>query len=313
MKQVILFLSMLGAAVGCMDIQLLDEMNRWDTEEIAEMGTDSEPVFDSESKNAPDTAVNGPPPFDTSDINGPVVETICGANERSVDGLCIYEDRVAARIWFATNEPSEATTKDNVGIVLSPKWEKQHEGLILFNTIEKIVTVQFTATDVNHNSTTIQVDVAAQDGYGVRITEVLADCRAAEPDGEFVEISNLGLDDVDLSGWMIDDNGDANGDIFAEGTLLRAGEVAVLATNGFVGAMGRLVPLESSIGSGGLKNSESETVELYDAHGALVDEYVNLTQAPKEGTSYIRRHAALPAGTPNLWIANPSPSPGRVE
>jgi hypothetical protein len=129
----------------------------------------------------------------------------------------------------------------------------------------------------------------------ISITEVLADPEGAEPVQEFVEIANYGDEPVDLSGWMIDDNGDHNGDLLPEGTVLQAGEAALIVQSGFVSPVENLhlINIESSIGSNGLKNSESESVELYDLSGAAVSVFSSRL-TPRQECSIVRRHVAYP-------------------
>jgi hypothetical protein len=141
----------------------------------------------------------------------------------------------------------------------------------------------------------------------VVITEVAADPVGAEPSQEFVEIMNIGSAPVDLTGWMIDDNSDANGDLIAGGAVLGGGEIALLVAPGFDPSSpddpapppdAVIVRLATSIGSNGLKNGDAESVELYDDTGILKSQYRKEAGAPQEGLSAHRRLAEIPFGDP---------------
>jgi hypothetical protein len=113
---------------------------------------------------------------------------------------------------------------------------------------------------------------------------------------------------------MIDDNGDQDGDAIPDGTTLQAGQVGLLVSPDYDPASSDdpapapdalLISLGSSIASSGLKNSEAETVELYDALGGLVSCYQGQVGDPEEGRSAARVSAELPDGDPWAWELDP--------
>jgi hypothetical protein len=208
--------------------------------------------------------------------------------------------------------------------VLSDAQRTTHLAAVTNLSGDADTTLTVRSADINGNEATVTVSVRGTGGVPVVITEVLADPFGEEPSQEFVEIANIGSERADLSSWMVDDNNDQNGDLLPEGTILEAGQVAVLVSLNFVvdaagedpapadGAL--IVYLESSIGSNGLKNSEAETVELYDAAGNLVSAYDGRAGVLGEGISASRAFAELPDGCPEAFAADPSgaSSPGSV-
>ena len=66
-----------------------------------------------------------------------------------------------------------------------------------------------------------------------------------------------------------------------------------------------MIHLDSSIASSGLKNSEAETIELYDEVGGLVSCYQGQTGDPKEGRSAVRIAAELPDDDAEAWELEP--------
>jgi hypothetical protein len=120
---------------------------------------------------------------------------------------------------------------------------------------------------------------------------------------------------------MIDDNGDYDGDLIPDGTALAPGQIGLLVSPDYDPGSAEdpapdpaacLIQLGSSIASSGLKNSEAESVELYDGLGGLVSCYQGQTGDPKEGRSAVRRAVELPDGDPLAWELEPggSSTPG---
>jgi hypothetical protein len=116
---------------------------------------------------------------------------------------------------------------------------------------------------------------------GVVITEIMYNPAGPDgvtsptPIGEWVEICNNGAAAVDVSGWRLDDEDDAGWSAIPSGSVLAAGEVAVLCTNPteFNQAWGSNIrTLKVTWGS--LANTASSTNEvlvLLDGSGAQVD------------------------------------------
>ena len=297
MKNLTCILFIVGAATGCMDVDLLDDM--------VVRATDSDPaVIRSDVVVAEDTDLMtpaaGPPPVDTADIVPPVLVTTCNPFETAVSGTCVIDGRSSLYVRLVTDEAVSITASSETVEILSAPWQLVHELILSKQSTAQQVT--FTIADVNGNVVAVTMDVSEILNPAVVIIEVMADCDGPEPEGEYVKIANVGSVDVDLAGWMIDDNGDQNGDYIPEGTVLATGGVATIAMTGFAAAEAMLIPLESSIGSAGLKNSESESIQLFDGAGETVDEYQNSDQAPKSGVPYMRRHKMLPMSAPGLWI-----------
>lgn len=313
------------AAWGCMDVKLLDNMRIWDSATVSDTvfeETDSKILQDSESQLVVSTAVSDDtdsqvvsalPIQDTEDSLPPNISTTCMPEEKKVGEICITLGLVSDLVRFTTDEPAILSLDTDMNATpISSQWGNTHELLVFSEAQNLSIEISLLVKDINNNAISIDIPLEAKSGIPVVISEVLADCIGDEPDGEFVEIVNLGDTAIDMSGWMIDDNEDVNGDLIPDGTILEPRSVAVIASPGFVGQTGMLILLDSSIGSSGLKNSGSETIELYDADGTLVDAYQNQSLAPKEGQSYVRRFLELPLNSSNAWIAHPQggQSPG---
>ncbi|MBN2717212.1 MAG: lamin tail domain-containing protein [Deltaproteobacteria bacterium] len=292
MKNLIHILIVVGAAMGCMDVNLLDDMVSRD----ADTGI-SDRSLDTGLDTG--TVVLGPPELDTLDLQPPVLVTGCSENEVELTAGCGIDGNASFYLRFSTDEPAMVCGMADTAEVLSDEWATTHE--VVIRKIDVVQQIAISVADVNGNERVVTLDVTAGVNPAIVIIEVLADCFGPEPDGEYVKIANVGNMTVDISGWMIDDNADRNGDVIPEGTLLPAGEMASIAMMGFSGANGLLIPLTSSIGTGGLKNSESESIQLFDVNGVLMDEYLNIVQLPKEGVPFVRRHALLPRFARNLW------------
>jgi hypothetical protein len=292
MKQIPSFLIIMGAALGCMDVNLLDNMVLRDND------TDS-----SELSGEVQTFSTGPPAADTDDLFAPGLETRCVAPEMQSDGACILEGPASVLVRISTDELAVLDVEANIAVRLSDNWVFEHEVILKKENAARTAVIG--VSDVNGNQQTLVVNVGVVKNPTIVITEVMADCVGTEPDCEYVKVMNVGTEDADLSGWMIDDNGDRNGDIIGSdgnGVILGAGTTATVAMDGFETLVDPLIPLSSSIGTGGLKNSASETIQLYTPDGVLIDEYINERMTPREGVPVVRRHRYLMRGATDLWF-----------
>ncbi len=315
------YLTILWAAVaasGCLDLELLDEMRPLDAgtaEGADESGgdpeTDGEGTGDDGNGEGSGDGAGVAPDTDPSDELPPVLTTPdCGPSESLNDQMCVAEAPVSASVRFATDEAAEITISPVEGLragVVSEPWVTAHHLAMTGLVVDNPTQVPIALKDVNGNQQEIVVSVSGSGGPPVAITEVLADPFGPEPGQEFVELVNVGLTDVDLSGWMIDDGGDANGGVFPAGTTLGAGQVAVIVSAAYDSdddsdptpdSAALVIVLEKSVGSNGLKNSEAESIELYDAQGVLVSQYQGQAGTPVEGCSAMRIFAELPDGDP---------------
>ncbi len=315
---------------SCLDLQLLDEMQPLDAGVVETGGgvggtggtDDSDDSDDTSGKTDAENdegGGTGPPAADPDDTEPPSLSAPdCAASERAMDQTCIAEGAVSASLRFATNEPAsiEATSSGTARVgVLSDQWSTSHHIVATDLGKDSETPLSIDMEDATGNAVSIEVLVSGQEGQPIAITEVLADPFGPEPGQEFIEIVNLGQEAVDLSGWMIDDGGDANGDLLPEGTTLEPGQVAVLVSPAYNPTEGQdpspdsaalVVMLETSIGSNGLKNSDAESIELYDAAGILVSQYQGQAGSPVEGSGAIRITAELPDGDPLAFGLDPS-------
>jgi hypothetical protein len=309
----------LVVAGGCVDLGLLDELIPFDAG-----GTDEGADTDADS----DADSEGPPATDADDTAAPALVPIsCASGEDDQEGFCIALGNGAAAIRLKTDEPAAVALTAPEGAraeVVSDPWAVEHLVVAAGLPPSTEATLTISLADVNGNSAEHMLPVTACDGPTVAITEVLADPLGAEPAQEFVEIANYGAAAIDLADWMIDDNGDENGDLLPAGCLIAPGQVALLVDADYdpasaedpAPAAGALVVyLESSIGTGGLKNDEAETVELYDAAGAIVSVYDGRVGKPVEGKSAARIRAEAPDGCPPAFgeATLDPPSPGAAK
>jgi hypothetical protein len=300
------------AAIGCMNLQLLGEMNLFDAGE--EEGVSGSGDSDGDS----DGDTDGPPATDADDAVPPTLITgACGAFESMSDGVCVGAGPASASFRFETNEPAIVTVSSSSSgpaSLITGQWATEHHAaaVLLDEGVASSITLSF--EDINGNADQVIVEVTATGGYPVAVTEILADPAGTEPDQEFVEIHNFGAGAVDLSGWMIDDNGDKDGDVLPAGTTLGAGSTGIIVSPDFDPSTGddpapassaTIIHLDSSIGTSGLKNSSAETIQLWDAAGLLVSEYLGEVGNPKEGKSAARLSAELPDGDEWAWGPDP--------
>jgi hypothetical protein len=274
---------------------------------LADAGID--PMEDHTSSNNENSDGISLPIPDPNDTDPPTLTSPnCASTELSENQICIAVGPISASLRFVTDEQAEISLvleeSARTG-VLSESWTTEHH--VAITALEPTVstTVTLVVKDINENKTEIDISVTGQDGPTIAVTEVLADPNGSEPAQEFVEIMNFGPFPVDLSGWMVDDNGDANGgsNLIADNTVLEPGQVAIVVSASYNPEDGqdpapapsaRIIILNSTVCSNGLKNSEAETVELYDASGRLVSQYRGQAGNPTGGRSAIRLKAELP-------------------
>ena len=325
---------------GCIDLDLLDDMLPADAGSVddhVEKEDRSASAIEEISIAGKETGVLGgtdtfapisvEPETDSADTDPPSLGGIvCSGAERQEGNTCVVEGAVSAWFRFITDEPSEISftaQTEQTGAVLSEPFATEHNMLVTGLLTESESTIFIDVVDINGNRQETQVTLHTTSSPPVLITEVLADPLGKEPDQEFVEIVNLGSLEISLKGWMLDDNGDRNGDIISNDTLLAPGQVALFVAPTYNPNAGldpspdpaaKIIFLETSIGSNGLKNSEAETIELFDANGVLVSSYNGEVGSPKEGASVVRWLAELPDGCPNAFTLAPneSSSPGAI-
>jgi hypothetical protein len=307
-------------ASGCVDLGLLDELVPYDAGGEGGGQTSSDGDTDS------DTDADGPPATDSSDTEAPALAPIsCATGEDAIDGACAAAGSGTAAIRLATDEPAElaATAPDGIRVeVVSDPWAVEHLAIAVGLSASTTSDVVLSIADVNGNAAELPLALSGTEGPAIAITEVLADPLGPEPAQELVEIANYGAVEIDLSGWMIDDNGDYNGDLLPAGSLLAPGGVALLVAPDYDPACAEdpqpapgavIVYLGSSIGTNGLSNETAETVELYDAAGAIVSAYDARLGDPAEGLAAGRLRAEAPDGCPLAFGDAPLAStPGSV-
>ncbi|MEM6472576.1 MAG: lamin tail domain-containing protein [Planctomycetota bacterium] len=74
----------------------------------------------------------------------------------------------------------------------------------------------------------LDVTVNDNDVPSIVISEIMYNPNSAEPLNEWVEIANVGSAPVDLSGWLLDDEDTGNWTEIPDGSVLPAGQVAVI-------------------------------------------------------------------------------------
>ena len=118
------------------------------------------------------------------------------------------------------------------------------------------------------------------------LTEIMFDPAGSEHTDEFVEIYNLSKTEaVDLTGWRLADGSDDDGIVDAgNGLMLQPGQYGVILDADYFGrstTYDQRIPEEallltvdgSTLGSGGLSNSQAETMTLLDAGGRNSAQY----------------------------------------
>ncbi|MDJ0763354.1 MAG: lamin tail domain-containing protein [Myxococcota bacterium] len=313
-----------SAVCGCLDVNLLDEMQP----ATSALDGGNEPGDGSDTENPIDTSDEDEPEADTADSEAPNPQEMqCDAAERRDRYFCIAEGSTSASLRFKTDEPAVVSVivagNERPGI-FSEAWSEVHHVIVGNLAIGVETSIAVEIEDVNTNTRSLDVTVAGLGGPTVVITEILANPLGPEPSQEFVEIANLSRTEaVDISNWMIDDNGDADGDLLPPNTHLMPCQVALLVSPDYSPNEGSdpeaapgtlIITLDTSIGSNGLKNSEAESVELYNASGVLMSQYRGNARAPADGCGTVRITAEAPDGDPDAFAPEPnrSATPGNV-
>jgi len=151
----------------------------------------------------------------------------------------------------------------------------------------------------------------------VAITEVLANPAGPEPAQEFVELRNLGTEDVALAGLRIED-GKGSDDLPAE--TLVAGAYALVVTSAYDPAQGQdpapragtlLLRVDTRIGSDGLSNSgEPVRLMLGDALVSSYGGWIDASSSKWAGRS-AQRLIQTACDRADAWNHTPlEPTPG---
>ncbi len=156
---------------------------------------------------------------------------------------------------------------------------------------------------------TMTAGLAAAIHADIRITEYMY----SGADGEFIEITNLGCQAVDLAGWSFDDSARVPG-TFPIGSIgvLAPGASAIICeanATAFRAAWGldRSTPLVSDLGKPyGNNYGRNDTIVLYDANDAIMDrlDYGDQTfpgSIRTQGTSGWTEYPGLGANDPYAW------------
>ncbi|WP_149494934.1 lamin tail domain-containing protein [Roseiconus lacunae] len=140
------------------------------------------------------------------------------------------------------------------------------------------VSSDLTYQSVDEVSLSVRID--DNDAASVVISEVMYNPAGDEPDGEWIEIANLGPGAVDLSGWQLDDEDPTDWSPIPDVSPLPPGQVAILHNDAVDSADFRdrwSIPPEAMVIGltwGSLSNSPTatnESLELLDATGAVQD------------------------------------------
>ena len=122
--------------------------------------------------------------------------------------------------------------------------------------------------------------ISAGASGGVIFTEIFYNLNGTESGAtEWVEIFNSTNATIDMSGWVYGDSQDNSfAGAFAAGTLLGAGEVAILTfqnADTFRSIWGqdiRVIQIDTAVSLANSPSATNETVALFDGMGNLVDE-----------------------------------------
>lgn len=331
-KQIPIFIITLLYPPCCLNLDLKAEA-RWvdtDSSSTTDLGSPGDGSPDHSTlpgaKTVSDSDEPDPVP-DSRDTLPPTNTRLdCGSSAEVDDHFCVSLGPGGASIRFQTDEAARVEVAGPipvVGRVLSPRWKRHH--WVFFTGIdgEMVCSVEIGVEDINGNRAIYSVSISGVVGHSIAITEILADPLGLEPSQEFIEIYNYGGEVVELSGWMIDDNGDKNGDLLPPSTTLAPNDAAIIVGPKFDSQGGndpppepgtQLIVLEGTIGSSGLKNTAVESIQLYDADGNLVSAYPGGDDVPGEGVSIERVIAELPDDDPLAFRPNPesASTPGRV-
>ncbi len=156
------------------------------------------------------------------------------------------------------------------------------------------------------------------DSGRIIINEILPNPKDSDQKEEFIELKNLGLENVNLGGWKLSDESSRIYTITSKDFTA----VTILAGGFFI------LPREKT--KIALNNTEGDAVKLFQPNGGLVDS-IKYTGSAKENQSYARcpspgaRAPGLPTGSvglptgsaelpdcnSNQWVWTTTPTPGR--
>lgn len=299
--------------LGCMDLDLLDDMRSSD----GGVPTLSENSTKTEGGNG----VPIPEADPTDEIAPNILTSVCREPARLENDICVVEGPISASMRFITDEAATVTLSAQSRadfVSLSEPWSTEHYMVMGVDGVPAQYRID--VSDFNGNTTTAEVTLTGSSGSPVVITEILADPLGAEPAQEYIEVKNLGDDIVDLSGWMIDDNGDRDGDLIPEGTVLSPETVGLIVSDTYNTTSGvdtkpdikaLIIRVNGSLVSNGLKNSVAESVELYDVSGQMVDRYDGSVSLGAEGEALHRHHERIPPLDPNAFGELKPATPGK--
>ncbi|WP_162893143.1 lamin tail domain-containing protein [Microbacterium halotolerans] len=128
---------------------------------------------------------------------------------------------------------------------------------------------------------------AAAADTDIRINEVQSTSETDAPD--FVELTNVGAEPIDISGWILRDDKDDHGGAVADGTTIAPGEFFVIEPKSF----------EDDFGLG-----KNDMARLFTAEEQLVDSY--------EWTEHAASEGRLPDGTGDFVETEPTPGEANV-
>jgi len=319
--QAILVILLIFLLPGCFpDINLRDEIDAGSAGSTSEDGA---------------AGINGPneqgtienPTPDPSDKTPPTIALPAGGcldHEVPQASFCVGVASYGVSIRFGTNEPAKAKASTDTGSL----FEESAYGTSHWIPLGPLTpatgqAISVEAADASGNAARASLDATTDAARpALAITEVLVDPKGPEPAQEFIEVYNFGQETVDLAGWMIDDNGDQNGDLLPAASL-SSGQVGVLVPDSYDESSAEdptpasealVIRVTGSLCSSGLRNDTGETVELYDPAGALVSLFPNTLGKPAEGRSAERLNPFAPDQDPFNWQWNPdgSSTPGKV-
>ncbi|MCC6746441.1 MAG: lamin tail domain-containing protein [Deltaproteobacteria bacterium] len=233
------------------------------------------------------------------------------------------DDCVLVKVWSDEPVDVELAVGGRKGRLVSLAKAEHEFAVGLPQGTEAFVLAQ--ASDAAGNLAEPQLRwVRGESPERVAITEVMPNPAGREPDQEWVELTNLSSDPVDLAGWTIDDGDDGVGAVQLPGVRLAPGQVAVLVGPGFelpsspaswIASGAALVRLSGTIGAHGIGN-RGERLVLRDQAGRLVSTYGGhqvLEGAGAEGRS-VERVPATSCDLRESWRLSGSGhgTPGRA-
>jgi len=318
---------LLLCALSCLpDIDIRDEMDasvpatEEDEEEAESDGTAAPGDEEGEDTDAV-------PEADPNDKTPPAItapSTGCSAHETAVDDFCVGATSHGAAVRFGTDEVSTASALLSGKAVFSEESFTTDHWLAVHGLEPgRDHALEIDVKDASGNSSVKELEFSTLDEAGsIVITEILMDPAGAEPAQEFIEVYNQGTESISLSGWMIDDNGDMDGDVLPD-VSLAPGVVGLIVSDSFDANSAEdaspapdsvMIMISGSLCSSGLKNDTGESVQLYDAAGGLMSAFPNLLGKHSEGCSAQRIDPGAPDEDPANWQWDPqaSSTPGSI-